>query len=63
MPYTVSVLKSGLLDIRAIDVDVRVQHLRWLMRDLATTDIRVIELQVHVCTCVLGRERRKGNDD
>ena len=60
---TVSVnLKSGLSDI--LDVDVRVEHLRWLIRDLATTrsietNISIIELQVHVCVCVGKRGQKK----
>ena len=37
-----------------VDVDVRVEHLRWFIRDLATTrsietDISISELQVFVC--------------
>ena len=55
-------MKRGLSDI--LDVDVRVEHLRWLIGDLATTrsietDISVIELQVRVCVRVGKRGQKE----
>ena len=43
--------------------DVRVEHLRWFIRDLATTrsietDISVIELQAHECV-IVGKRGQK----